>query len=228
LLVETVGRKVSGTWNRQNEIETLTRIKTRKGIQRMRITRVLALCSILTIAATSALIANAQAPQAAAPAGPGMTLMSPAYEDGGIIPPKYTQAVPNFVSIPLKWTYVPDGVVSFVLMLHDPDASINKTTEDVLHWMAFNIPGATRELPEGLPTTPTLPDGTIQIKNRRGAVGFLGPGMAAAGPYHHYTFELWGLDTKLTLGPDATRDDVFKAMQGHIVTKAVLAGRFHR
>jgi Raf kinase inhibitor-like YbhB/YbcL family protein len=194
----------------------------------MRMMRVLAICSILTFAATGALIPNAHGQQAAAPAGPGMTLTTPAYEDGGIIPPKYTQAATNFVSIPLKWTYVPDGVVSFVLMFHDPDAAINKTTEDVLHWMAFNIPGTARELPEGVPTDPKLADGTIQIKNRRGAVGFLGPGMGAAGPYHHYTFELFALDTKLSLGPDATRDDVFKAMQGHIVSKAILAGRFHR
>jgi Raf kinase inhibitor-like YbhB/YbcL family protein len=196
----------------------------------MRILRVLAICSILTIAATVALNANAQqaAAPAAAPTGPGMTLSSSAYEDGGIIPMKYTQAAPNFVSIPLKWTYVPDGVVSFVLLFHDPDAAINKTSEDVLHWMAFNIPGTTRELPEAVPATAQLPDGTIQIKNRRGAIGFLGPGAGAAGPYHHYTFELFALDTKLTLGPDATRADVMAAMQGHIVTKAVMASRFHR
>ena len=37
-----------------------------------------------------------------------------------------------------------------------------------------------------------------------------------------------GLDTKLDLGPDATRADVLKAMQGHIRQKAVLVGRFHR
>jgi phosphatidylethanolamine-binding protein (PEBP) family uncharacterized protein len=56
----------------------------------------------------------------------------------------------------------------------------------------------------------------------------MGPGAPAAGPYHHYTFELFALDTKLELGPDATRDDVLKAMQGHILGKAVLEGRFHR
>jgi phosphatidylethanolamine-binding protein (PEBP) family uncharacterized protein len=52
--------------------------------------------------------------------------------------------------------------------------------------------------------------------------------MGAAGPYHHYTFELFALDNKLDLGPDATRPDVLKAMDGHIVAKAVLVGRFHR
>ena len=73
-----------------------------------------------------------------------------------------------------------------------------------------------------------LDDGTINAKNLRGGVGFMGPGMGAAGPYHHYTFELFALDTKLDLGPDATRADVLAAMQGHILAKGVLEGRFHK
>jgi phosphatidylethanolamine-binding protein (PEBP) family uncharacterized protein len=56
----------------------------------------------------------------------------------------------------------------------------------------------------------------------------MGPGAGAAGPYHHYTFQLYALDTKLTLGPDAARADVLKAMDGHILGKAALGGRFHR
>ena len=197
----------------------------------MRMTRVLAICSILTMAATAALITNArgqQAAPAAAPAVPGLTLTSTGFEDGGIIPNKFTQAAPNFVSPELKWTNVPSGVVSFVLIFHDAEGALNKTTEDVLHWMAFNIPGTVRELPEAVPADPKLPDGTIQAKNRRGNVGFLGPGMGPAGPYHHYTIELFALDTKLDLGPDATRADVLKAIDGHILAKAVLVGRFHR
>jgi Raf kinase inhibitor-like YbhB/YbcL family protein len=197
----------------------------------MRMTRILAICSILTMAATAALITNAQGQQAAppaAPAVPGLTLTSAGFEDGGIIPNKFTQAAPNFVSPELKWTNVPAGVVSFVLIFHDAEGALNKTTEDVLHWMAFNIPGTVRELPEAVPSDPKLPDGTIQAKNRRGNVGFLGPGMGPAGPYHHYTFELFALDTKLDLGPDATRADVLKAIDGHILAKAVLVGRFHR
>ena len=54
------------------------------------------------------------------------------------------------------------------------------------------------------------------------------PGAGAAGPYHHYTWELFALDTKLSLGPDATRAEVLAAMDGHVVAKAALVGRFHR
>jgi len=162
------------------------------------------------------------------PAGPGMTLTSPAFADGSEIPNKYTQAEQNPPYPKLEWTNVPAGVQSFTLILHDPDVALQKNTDDVLHWMIFNIPGSARELAEGVPANATLSDGTINAKNLRGGVGYMGPGAPPTGPHHHYTFELFALDTKLDLGPDASRADVLKAMQGHIVAKAVLVGRFHR
>ena len=181
-------------------------------------------CTILTVAA----VALAQQAPQKAPPRPGLTLSSPAFEDGAIIPNKYTQADPNPVSPKLEWTNVPAGVVSFALIMHDPDTAPNKKAEDILHWMAFNIPGSATGLPEGVPATANLPDGTVQAKGFRGMVGFMGPGAGAAGPYHNYTLELYALDTKLDLGLDATRADVLRAMDGHVVTKATLVGRFHR
>jgi Raf kinase inhibitor-like YbhB/YbcL family protein len=189
----------------------------------MTITRISALATaLLTLAAITAV-----AQEKKGPPRPGMMLTSPDFEDGGVIPNKYTQADPSPVSPKLEWTNVPMGTVTFALILHDPDVAIQKKTEDVLHWMAFNIPGTATGLPQGVPTNATMPDGTVQAKNRGGKVGFMGPG-APAPPYHHYTFELFALDTKLDLSPDATRDDVINAMQGHILAKAVLEGRFHR
>jgi Raf kinase inhibitor-like YbhB/YbcL family protein len=165
---------------------------------------------------------------APAQTGPGFTLSTNAFEDGSIIPAKYTQAVPNPVTPELKWSNVPAGTVSFVVILHDPDGAPMKRLETYMHWMLFNIPGNVTELPEGIPAIPKLPDGTIQIKNGHGDVGYRGPGMGAAGPYHHYTFEIYALEIKLDLGPDATRADVLKAMDGHIIGKATMGGRFHR
>ena len=165
---------------------------------------------------------------APAPQGPGFALTTTAFEDGSTIPAKYTQLVPNPVTPKLEWANVPAGTVSFVLIMHDPDGAPQKRLEQYLHWMLFNIPGTARELPEGVAATPQLADGTIQAKNARGDIGYRGPGAGAAGPYHHYTFELYALDIKLDLGPDATQSDVLKAIDGHIVGKAVLVGRFHR
>jgi Raf kinase inhibitor-like YbhB/YbcL family protein len=194
----------------------------------MRLRQIITICAILVISITVTARAKAQAPPAAAPAVPGLTLSSTAFEDGSIIPAKFTQSAPEFVSPALQWTNVPPNTASFVLIVHDPDAALEKKTTDVLHWMAFNIPGTATGLPEAVPATATLPDGSVQAKNRRGAIGYLGPGAPAVGPYHHYTFELFALDTKLSLGADATRPDVLAAIDGHILGKGVLVGRFHR
>jgi Raf kinase inhibitor-like YbhB/YbcL family protein len=189
-------------------------------------------CALLI--AFSVVPACAQAPGGQAPArgrgpaGPGLTLTSPDFPDGGVIPAKFTQADPKPVSPELDWTNVPQGTVSFVLLLHDPDTALQRKSDDVLHWLVFNIPGTAHQLAQGQPADAQLPDGTIQAKNLRGGVGFMGPGAPAAGPDHHYTFELFALDEKLDLGPDATRAQVMDAIQGHILGKGVLVGRFHR
>ncbi len=192
----------------------------------MRTSHLLAVGATLLIAlSTAAAQQMPSAPKAAAQ--PGLTLRSSAFQDGGIIPDKYTQVTPQFVSPPLEWSNVPAGTESFTLILHDLDVARQKTTEDVLHWMTFNIPGSARSLPGDVPHSDRLPDGSIQAKNVRNSVGYLGPGAPRQGPDHHYSFELYALDSKLELGPDATRDQVLRAMDGHILGKGVLVGRHH-
>jgi Raf kinase inhibitor-like YbhB/YbcL family protein len=185
------------------------------------------------IAATGALVLSTVAAlaQPAAPAAPAtpppppFTLTSTSFQDGGVIADKYTQAnTAGAISPNLSWINAPAGTVSYTLIMHDPDNAPQKRITDTLHWMMFNIPGTTTSLPEGLPLSATLPDGSIQAGPR--TVGFMGPG--ARGIYHHYTFELFALDTKLALGPDATRAQVVEAIDGHILGKAVIVGRFHR
>jgi Raf kinase inhibitor-like YbhB/YbcL family protein len=194
-------------------------------------------CWIAVLVLTLASAAFAQQPQTTpqttpppAPTKPRLTLTTDAFEDGGIIPNKFTQAAEGAppISPKLMWSYVPDGTVSFALILHDPDTALMKKTDEVLHWLVFNIPGTATSLPEAVPAQAQLADGSIQGMNQSKKVGYLGMGAAAVGPYHHYTFELFALDTKLSLGPDATQADVMKAMDGHILMKGVLVGRFHR
>jgi Raf kinase inhibitor-like YbhB/YbcL family protein len=136
--------------------------------------------------------------------------------EGNPVPPK------------LMWTYVPDGTGVLRSFGHEPDTSLMKNTDEVLHSLLLNIPGTAREIPEGVRAQAQLPDGSIQGLNQSKKVGYLGMGAAAVGPYHHYTFELFALDTKLSVGPDATQADVMKALDGHILSKDVLVGRFHR
>jgi Raf kinase inhibitor-like YbhB/YbcL family protein len=164
----------------------------------------------------------------AAPATPGLTLVSTAFMDGGVIPNRYTQVDPNPISPKLDWSNVPAGVTSFALIMHDPDTAPQKNSEDILHWLIFNISGSSRGLPENVPVGPRTNDGAIQLKGFRAIQGYMGPGAAAPGPYHHYTFELFALDTMLQLGPDASRAEVLQAMNGHVVAKAAVEARFHR
>src|SRR5205809_198370 len=105
----------------------------------------------------------AQAQRGGGAAGPAMTLTTPAWPDGGQIPVKYTQAVPNPVSPELKWANAPQGTMSFVIHMHDPDAALNNTTNDQVHWLVWNIPASASGMPEGVPMGSQLADGSRQI-----------------------------------------------------------------
>jgi Raf kinase inhibitor-like YbhB/YbcL family protein len=151
--------------------------------------------AVFAVALAVPLPAQQAAPPAAAPAGPGFTLTIPAWPDGDDIPLKFTQAVPSPVSPAMSWTNVPAGTRSFVLHFHDPDVSINKGTGTQVHWLVWGIPGTATSLTENLPQGPQLPDGSRQI-SASGQI-YRGPGMRAAGPKHHYTFELYALDSTI-------------------------------
>jgi Raf kinase inhibitor-like YbhB/YbcL family protein len=169
---------------------------------------------------------NVTAPPAG---GPPMTLTTTAFADGAPIPAKYTQAGEQ-TSPALTWTNTPANTVSLVLHMHDPEVARNHTTEDQVHWLVWNIPAASTGLPEGVPQGAELSDGSRQT-SASGPM-YRGPGAPANGPMHHYTFEIFALDTKLDVQPAAdafeTRTLVMKAMQGHVLGKAVYMGRFHR
>src|SRR5688572_9660339 len=161
-----------------------------------------------------------------------MTLTAP-WAPGAEIPVKHTQAGGE-VSPALSWNDPPETVVSFALIVHDVSAPVNPGTDDVLHWMVWNIPAASRGLPEGVPRGSQLPDGTRQIS----ATGpsYRGPGALASGPPHVYVFELFALDSMIdvpALGPTGatvpqTRAAVMAAMATHVRGKAVTAGVFKR
>src|SRR5205809_4213806 len=129
------------------------------------------------------------------PATPPLLMTTTAWEDGGVIPDKYTMAAgASAVSPELKWSQVPAGTQSFALLMHDPEPVLNKGSKmDITHWLIWNIPGTATGLPENV-AQGELPDGSRQVSLRSNA--YMGPG-APAGPYHHYTFELYALDTRL-------------------------------
>jgi len=178
---------------------------------------------------------RAGAPAAAAAAAPAMTLTIAGFPDGSQIPVKFSQAADGVApgegtSPAMTWANVPAGTQSFVLNMHDMDVARNRTTDDQAHWVVWNIPATATGLPEGVPKGSQLSNGAYQIS----ATGpmYRGPGAPANGPFHHYVFEIYALDAKLDVlpGTDAfdTRAAVMKAMQGHVLAKAVYGGLFRR
>ncbi len=178
--------------------------------------------------------ANGQPPRTPAPP---FTLMSTSFSDVTTIPTQYTcsattppagpRGISTGISPALQWANPPKGTVSFVLMLHDPDARRAKELDDITHWIIFNIPADATQLPENVKPSVPMADGTLQGKNTMGLDGFNGP-CAGPGNFHHYTFWLLALDEKLDLPMGASRADIEKAMEGHVLGNAAYVGLFHR
>ena len=163
-------------------------------------------------------------------------LMSPAFNDGQVLPEKYTcSAGENAVSPPLRWMNAPNAraMITFALIVHDLEPRPAKGIDDILHWMVWNIPATAADFPEGVPATSAdLPDGSYQTNGNAGQGGIIGyrppcPPQNVALP-HHYIFELFALDLRPELPAKATRADLLKAMDGHIVAHASLIAPFNR
>jgi len=148
-------------------------------------------------------------------------ITSTAFKDGEMIPQKFTCDGQN-ISPPLKWESAPVQAKSFALIVDDPDAPAGIW----VHWVIFNIPPATSELPENVPTKESLPDGVLQGKNDFRDSGYGGP--CPPGGTHRYYFKLYALDTMLKFSAGITKPELLKAMEGHIVAQAQLMGRYSR
>jgi Raf kinase inhibitor-like YbhB/YbcL family protein len=150
-----------------------------------------------------------------------MILTSSAFKNGEQIPTKYS-CDGEKISPPLTWTNAPAGTKSFLLIVDDPDAPRGTFT----HWVIFNIPASVNSLPENIPTDPTLSNGATQGQNGAGKIGYTSP--CPPSGTHRYMFQLFALDTQLTLAPGAAKQDVLNAIQGHIIAQTTLTGLYSR
>ena len=151
-----------------------------------------------------------------------LPVSSPAFQEGDRIPAKYTCQGQD-VSPPLAWSQPPVGTQSFALIVDDPDAPGGAFT----HWVLFNIPSDSCELPEAVPAQAQLPSGALQGKNDFGRIGYAGPCPPPGRP-HRYQFTLYALDQPLDLEAGVSKKQLLSAMQGHIITQGQLTGTYQR
>lgn len=191
---------------------------------------VLVLAVATTLAVTMSMAAQAPQGQGGARGGrgggrggfniPPLLMTTDAWPDGGIVPEKYAGRGGN-VQPGFKFTGAPPTTVTYAIIFHDIDAVFGGGTDDVLHWMVWNIPAEAGGIPEG-----KLPEGTVSgtASIRTGA--YFGPGAPAGERYHHYIFELYALNAKLDIPASATRAELLAAMAGKIVAKSGYVGRY--
>ena len=151
-----------------------------------------------------------------------LELRTHAFAPGGDIPAGFT-CEGRDVSPALQWSDPPGGTESLALVMDDPDAPGGTW----VHWVLYDLPPSTRELPEAVPAQGELPSGARQGRNDFRKIGYGGP-CPPRGPVHRYFFRLYALDARVGLAAGGTRADLDRAMRGHVLGQAELMGRYRR
>lgn len=165
--------------------------------------------------AIPALAACAAAPEGG-PEMSSISVTSPAYLEGGMIPARFTVDGED-IHPSYRLSRVPEGAQSLALILDDPDAPMGTW----VHWVAWNLPGDLQEISEG-----PLPDGAVEGTNSWGRQGYGGPSPPSG--THRYFLEIFALDTRLDLPPSTGAEGLRRAIEGHVLATGRLMGRYHR
>lgn len=148
-----------------------------------------------------------------------LILKSSAFNDGDILPVKYT-CDGEGINPPLQWESVPADTASFVIICEDPDAPGGTFT----HWMIYNIPADSRNIQENLPLKPELRNGSLQGKNDFSKTGYGAP--CPPGGTHRYNFMIFALDNMLSIDSGVKRNTLDKAMTNHIIGEGLLKSQY--
>jgi hypothetical protein len=154
------------------------------------------------------------------PIGQELTLQSPAFGNGDIMPREFTADGRN-AAPPVAWDRAPQGTRSFALVCIDPDAPRGEFT----HWVVWDIPAGARKLDVGSAQPPM----GVAGRNDFGRLGWGGPAPPLGHGPHRYVFRLYALDVPaLGLAEGSTRADVERGMAGHILALAETVGVYER
>jgi len=149
-------------------------------------------------------------------------LTSTAFQEGDSIPERYT-GDGNDASPPLRWSEPPQGTKSFALVCDDPDAPRGTW----VHWVLYNLPATTTNLPEGVPAKGEVEGGGRQGKNDFDNLGYGGPAPPKGKP-HRYFFKVYALDATPDLPAGTTKAKLLEAMKGHVLAEGQLMGKYGR
>ena len=145
-----------------------------------------------------------------------LSLTSPAFQHGGEIPTRHTCDAED-LSPALVWSGVPEGTRSLALVVDDPDAPVGTFT----HWVAWGIDPAAEMLEEGQ-------SAPLEGANDFGAKGYRGPCPPPGHGPHRYSFRLHAVDTELDLETGASKADLERSLEEHVLADAELVGRYER
>lgn len=148
-----------------------------------------------------------------------LSLKVQGFDDGGTIPTRHTCDGEDS-SPALQWSGEPKDAQSFALIVDDPDAPAGTWT----HWLLWDVPAHVHSLSEGFRPGAAGASG----KNDFGRPGYGGP-CPPKGPAHRYYFTLYALDRPvLGLPAGARRQELDRALKGHILAQAQYMGRYGR
>ena len=151
-----------------------------------------------------------------------LNITSPDFKNNEFLPAKFTGEGQD-ISPALEWTDILPNTASIALIMDDPDAPSGLFT----HWVIFNIPPASKGLPQAVPDKPVLEDGSIQGKNSARTIGYYGP-YPPPGKPHRYQFHLYALDMMINPKSGVSGKEVLEAMQGHVIQSAMITGIYRR
>lgn len=186
--------------------------------------------SAFTILSSLALLGCGTGPQPLPPEPPAkqspdhkseIKLTSAAFKEGQPIPRQYTCDGVN-VSPPLEWSGAPKAAKTIAIVVDDPDAPAGTW----VHWVLYNLPAENIGLVENVPATETLKAGAFQGKNDFEKIGYGGP--CPPSGTHRYFFKIYAVDGELPVKAGATKAELEKAMEGHVVSQGQLMGTYQR
>lgn len=141
------------------------------------------------------------------------TITSPAFENGTMIPKKFT-CQGDDVNPPLMMTGIPAGTQTLALIVDDPDAPGGMW----VHWVVYNIPSQEKINEDTVP-------GELGY-NDFGRVRYGGP--CPPSGTHRYFFKLYALDSVIPVKPRMTKAELLKAMEGRVLAQAEMIGLYRK